>query len=313
MDAGKPATAGLTRLIWWSASVIAGAALIGVSLFAAGAFSRKPVPEQKGPSDQQLSIEEIDHRPWDALLRRYVNDAGLVDYAGWKSDPSDVAALDEYLSLLSQADPRRDASRKVQLAFWINSYNALTVRGILRDYETPTIPNSDSRSQAKKALSDVRLRVGDSSFSLDDIEQKVLRVLNEPQAHFALVCGSRSCPRLLNRAYTGADLETQFHENARAFFADPSKLAFDGDSSVQLSPILKWYADDFGQTPAEVLDSVAPHLPAELKAKLLSQEKLRIGYLDYDWSLNDQAAASTDPPLPPDPEVAPTDRSLGPK
>src|SRR5207253_11391445 len=136
---------------------------------------------------------------------------------------------------------------------------------------------------------------------------------NEPQAHFALVCGSRGCPRLLNRAYTGADLESQFHENTNTFFSDPSKLALDGDSAVHLSPILKWYAGDSGKTPAEILQSIAPQLPAEIKAKLLGRDKLRISYLDYDWSLNDQAAASTDPPLPPEAEVAPTDKSLGPK
>jgi uncharacterized protein DUF547 len=313
MDARRPATGVLTRLISRIAVVFAAAGLVSVTLFAAGAFSRKPIAEQKQPQVQQFSVEEIDHHSWDALLRRYVNEIGLVDYAGWKSNPVDVAALDEYLSLLSQADLERDASRKARLAYWINAYNALTVLGILRDYRSDSIPNSDSRSQPNKHLSNVRLVVGQSSFSLDDIEHEVLHVLNEPQAHFALVCGSRGCPRLSNRAYTGRTLESQFEENARAFFADPSKVAIKGDSEVQLSPILKWYADDSGKTPAEILQSVAPQLPAEIKAKLLDEHKLRISYLDYDWSLNDQAAASTDPPLPPDPQVAPTDSSLGPK
>jgi hypothetical protein len=313
MNARMPAVITRSRLVWRTASLFAVAALLSVSLFAAGAFSRKPVAEEKRPQLRQLGIEEIDHRPWDALLRRYVNEVGLVDYAGWKSNPSDVVALDEYLSLLSRADLKQDASRKARLAFWINAYNALTVRGILRDYRTVTLPDSDSLSQPMQALSDMRLPVGDSSLSLDDIEHEVLRVLNEPQAHFALVCGSRGCPRLLNRAYTGADLESQFQENTSAFFADPTKVALDDDSAVRLSPILKWYADDSGKTPDEILQSIAPQLPTEIKAKLLGRNKLRISYLDYDWSLNDQAAASTDPPLPPDPKVAPTDKSLGPK
>lgn len=312
MDSGRSAPGVLTRLIWWIAIAFAAAGVVSVSLFAAGAFLRKPIAEQKLPQLQQLSVEEIDHRSWDKLLRLYVNQVGLVDYAGWKSNPSDLAALDEYLSRLSQADLDRDASRKARLAFWINAYNALTVQGILRGYQSDTISNSDSRSEAHKRLSNMRLVVGESSFSLDDIEHAVLHALNEPQAHFALVCGSRGCPRLSSRAYTSTTLESQFKENVRAFFADPSKLAFKDDSEVQLSPILKWYADDLGKTPAEVLQSVVPSLPTELKAKLLGQGKLRISYFDYDWSLNDQATA-TDPPLPPDLELAPTDSSLGPK
>ena len=287
--------------------------VVSLSLLAAGAFSPKPVVERKELQAQQLSVEEIDHHSWGTLLRRYVNEVGLVDYSGWKSNKRDVTALDDYLALLSQADLKRDASRKARIAFWINAYNALTVRGILKDYPNTKTGNSDSRSHGdNKPRGDSRLAIGDSSYSLDEIEHEVLHVLNEPQAHFALVCGARGCPRLSNRAFTGKTLQSQFKENTRAFLADSSKLTIDENAVVQVSPLLKWYADDAGKTPAEVLQSLSPSLPADLKAKLLSR-KLRIGYLDYDWSLNDQATEPTAPPLPPETEAVPSDKSLGPK
>jgi hypothetical protein len=287
---------------------------VSLSLLAAGAFSPKPVAEQMEFHAQQLSVEEIGHYSWDTLLRRYVNELGLVDYSAWKSNPRDVAALDDYLALLSQADLERDASRKARIAFWINAYNALTVRGILKDYPNAKTADADSRSHGdNKPRGDSRLAIGDSSYSLDEIEHEVLHVLNEPQAHFAFVCGARGCPRLSNRAFTSTTLQSQFKENTRAFLADPSKLTVDDNAVVQVSPLLKWYADDTGKSPAEVLQSLAPSLPADLKAKLKNQGKLRIGYLDYDWTLNDQATGPTAPPLPPDTEAVPSDRSLGPK
>src|SRR5262249_21991693 len=163
--------------------------------------------------------QSIEHRAWDNLLRRYVDDVGRVDYAGWKNRPGDVAALDEYLTLLSRADLRREAAGPARLAFWINAYNPLTVRGILREYPTASIQTHASGLGGYNIWRDLRLVVGDRRYSLGEIEHEVLRPLHEPRIHFAIVCASRGCPRLLNRAYTPAEVEQQLRENAQGFFA----------------------------------------------------------------------------------------------
>jgi len=271
----------------WSAGIVTALAITCASLFVSGAFApppRKVGTEQAASKESGRSIEEIDHVSWDGLLQRYVNSAGLVDYRRWKSSPVDVAALDEYLSVLSKADLNCSASREAKLAFWINAYNALTIRGILRDY-----PAANTQSEPMPQVPKVQLPIGKSTFSLDQIEHELLRPLNEPQIHFAIVCGLRGCPRLMNRAYAARGVTAQLNENAKQFFADPSKFALSGGSELQLSPILQWYADDFGKTPTEVLKTIAPYMPTELRSKLLGQPDLRIRYLGYDWSLNDQA------------------------
>jgi|SRR6516165_3394086 len=41
----------------------------------------------------------VSHQAWDALLKKYVTDRGLVGYADWKKNQVDLAALDSYLKL----------------------------------------------------------------------------------------------------------------------------------------------------------------------------------------------------------------------
>jgi hypothetical protein len=261
---------------------------------------RKVVLGREWPANERVSINAIDHRDWDRLLRRHVDEQGNVDYGAWHDCPRDIQALDDYLSGLSQANPRFDSTRDARLAFWINAYNALTIRGILREYPTPTIRNHTARLWGFNMWRDLLLHVGEADYSLGQIEHELLRPLHEPRIHFAIVCGSRGCPRLLNRAYQSFDLEQQLHENSQNFFADPQKLSYDaGTGQLRLSPILKWYAEDFGQSPAEMLKTIAPYLPDRIPRELPARGGLRTDFLDYDWGLNERPALDPEPPLPP--------------
>ncbi len=283
--------------------VLSGLALLAAvagSLLAGGRFAPKIIYGRSWPASQRLSLDDVSHDDWDALLRRYVDESGAVDYAGWKGAAADVHALDEYLALLSRGDPQQHATREAQLAFWINAYNALTIRGILREYPTASIQQHAALLWGFNIWRDLLLHVGDSDYSLGWIEHELLRPLHEPRIHFAIVCASRGCPRLLNRAYTAAELEARLDWNSRAFFADSQKLAYDASTSrLRLSPILKWYAADFGPDQAAMLTAIAPYLPADVSRQLQSGGTVRVDYLDYDWSLNEQAPGSDEAPAPP--------------
>jgi hypothetical protein len=276
-------------------------AALAVYLLASGRFAPKVVYGRSWARGERLSLDEVYHDAWDALLRRNVDEAGGVDYTGWKASAADVAALDEYLTLLSRGDPARDASRESRLAFWINAYNALTIRGVLREYPTSSIQNHASRLGGYNIWRDLLLRVGDRDYSLGQIEHELLRPLHEPRVHFAIVCASRGCPRLLNRAYAVSGLEGQLQENARDFFSDKQKLQFDAASArLQVSPILNWYGDDFGPSQAALLETILPYLPEDVAQGLQTERNVRVSYLDYDWSLNEQATVPADPPAPPE-------------
>ena len=215
-----------------------------------------------------------------------------MDYTAWKASAEDLRALDAYLALLSTAAPRRSASKPATLVFWINAYNAVTIKGILREYPTTSIRNHTARVFGYNIWQDLQLLVGGSAFSLDAMEHQVLRKVDEPRIHFAIVCASRSCPKLLNRAYVADRLEQQLRTNTRDFFADPDNFRYDAQRGrFWLSSIMDWFAEDFGRTEGAQLRYLSAYLPDAKARQTAAAGRGSISYLPYDWGLNDQATA----------------------
>ncbi len=245
------------------------------------------------PASQLVSIDKIDHAIWNDLLRKYVDKGGRVDYIAWKASSDDMARLDRYLSHLSSADPSRSASRAAKLAFWINAYNAVTIRGILREYPTTSIRRHTSKFGGYNIWKDLLLIVGDHAYSLEHMEHQILRKMKEPRIHFAIVCASNGCPILRNEAYVAQNLERQLEENTRRFFQDRSKLRYDARTKrLMLSPILKWFQEDFGSSPQELLATIRPYLP-ESVVRAATHGGVQLDYLSYDWNLNDRRSVAT--------------------
>ncbi|MCI0457686.1 MAG: DUF547 domain-containing protein, partial [Gemmataceae bacterium] len=160
-------------------------------------------------SPDRPSLAEVDHSALDTLLQKYVDDRSLVAYAKWKDNAADLKALDQYLTRMGCVDLGKPAPRAAQLAYWINVYNALTIRGILREYPTTSIRNHTAKVSGYNIWKDLVLWVDGKNYSLDNIEHQILRKMGEPRIHFAIVCASVGCPPLANRAYTAKDLHSQ--------------------------------------------------------------------------------------------------------
>jgi len=228
-----------------------------------------------------------EHRVWTRLLEQYVK-AGRVDYGGLRREAR--PALSAYLDVLSAVSRTCYAgwTREQRLAFWINSYNAYAVQLVLEHYPVRSIraigwlPGSAFRT---KFIPMKDLAGGE--LSLDDVEHEHLRKeFGEPRIHFAIVCASVSCPPLRSEAYRAADLERQLDDQARRFLADPTKNRFDRKSrTLHLSPIFKWFREDFEQAAGSLPAFVARYVdPAT--AAVVKEPGLPIEFLDYDWSLN---------------------------
>ena len=238
-------------------------------------------------SNERKSIDQIDHSVFDALLKKYVDSDGQVNYSAWKSSTNDRLALQNYLASLSKADPDRQCSRNAKLAYWINAYNAVTLEGILEVYPTSSIRNH-TKKLGYNLWKDLKLIVADKRINLDDIEHKILRKMNEPRIHFAIVCASIGCPRLLNEAYAPGKLESQLVKNTRDFFSRKRNLNFDSSKSeLQLSAILKWFGSDFGSDTQAQLRAVAGYFPEAIQSAI-QRGGFSVSYLDYDWNLNEQ-------------------------
>ncbi len=238
---------------------------------------------------QQVSMDQIDHSAWDGLLKKYVDQDGGVNYKAWKASTADVQQLDGYLNTLSTASRKANATRESQLAFWINAYNAVTVKGILREYPTTSIRNHTARFIGYNIWKNLLLVVGDSKISLDAMEHEVLRNMGEPRIHFAIVCASQSCPRLLAEAYVSKRLEEQLIANSKHFFANSGNFKHNvSRAEFQLSSILSWFGEDFGRDQAAQMKSIAPYLPTEAARTAAVNNSVKVSYLDYDWDLNEQ-------------------------
>ncbi|WP_420460464.1 DUF547 domain-containing protein [Neolewinella sp.] len=208
-----------------------------------------------------------DHTAWDELLRKHVSAAGRVDYVGFQRD---AAALDTYLTTLAEETPGEDWSRDESLAYWINTYNAYTIKLILDNWPLESIRDINEPWDKKW------IALAGKTYSLNQIEHEIIRpTYREPRIHFALVCAARSCPPLPNQAFTAQNLNELLDQRARGFINDEA-LNVTQEEVVRVSPIFDWYGQDFG----EVREYLNKYLTTDIP------DGKEINYLDYDWSLN---------------------------
>jgi len=234
---------------------------------------------------QAQSAPRALHAPFDSLLRIHVRD-GRVDYDALQHAPAFARYLETLALTTSVEWPRAK-----RLAFLINAYNAYTIAQVNAHGERRSIRNINKRFGVvgSGAWGERMVTIGSVAHTLDEIEHQLIRpVFKEPRVHFALVCAALGCPPLHAEAYTGERLEAQLEEQARVFLLDsPQKNRAEAASrTVYLSPIFRWYRDDFGASDAAMLRYFATFLPRGAKADVLARGDARIRWTEYDWSLN---------------------------
>lgn len=226
------------------------------------------------------------HAAFDRILQQHVSD-GFVDYTALQAARR---PLGEYLAQLAAVSKGEFAawSKQDQLAFLINLYNAATLNLIVDNYPVKSI-RSIGWVPGSAWKQKIVLLFGEK-ISLDDLEHGTIRQsYHEPRVHFALVCAARGCPPLRAEAYTGEKLDHQLDDQGRKFLGDTQKNRFDATTrTAQLSPIFRWFAEDFGETPERVLAFIAPFLPEQSQLPP-EHGDIALSYTDYDWSLNDRA------------------------
>lgn len=247
----------------------------------------------------KIAAAQFDHREWDNLLSDNVLslDGGKKTEVDYKGMAEDEEKLDAYLSALAGVSRVQFDTwdKEDQLAFLINAYNSWTVKLILTGYpglESIKDLGSLFQSPWKKKF----IPLLDEQRSLDDIEHNLIRKsgrYNEPRIHFAVNCASIGCPALKNRAYNGANLDAQLEEATRLFLLDRTRNRLEEDR-LQVSSIFKWYREDFGKG-WKGTNSLKDFLALYHDSLGLNQQQteaviagtITIGFLDYDWRLND--------------------------
>ncbi|WP_265240717.1 DUF547 domain-containing protein [Muriicola sp. Z0-33] len=226
--------------------------------------------DHKSIAEKNKMLQSLNHGAWNNLLKKHVDAKGNVNYQNFKND---IEVLEKYLEYLANNTPERQVDINERLAYYINLYNAATVKLVLDNYPVQSIKDIDSPWGKK------RVRVGGKMLSLGHIEHKILRKMNEPRIHFAINCASFSCPKLLNEAFVAQSIPSQLQRVTIDFINDKTRNIITKDR-LQLSNIFKWYKKDFTHS-----SSLAEYINAYTNESIESNAKIQ--FLKYNWNLNE--------------------------
>ena len=210
------------------------------------------------------------HEVWDQLLRSHVSEDGRVDYQALRGKKQQLAT---YLQILADNPVEDGWSRNEKMAYWINAYNAFTVKLILDHYPV----NSIMDIKGGKPWDWKWIELGEKTYSLNEIEHQIIRPqFKDARIHFAVNCAARSCPPLLNRAWTATQLDGWLDQQAIKFINDTkyNRVSADG---AKISKIFEWYAEDFGTSINDYLNKYS---------KIKINSGAAVTYLEYNWELN---------------------------
>lgn len=226
-------------------------------------------------TEKEVKKEEIhplqaSHEAWDVLLKKYVTSDGKVNYRSFKANKGELQA---YLDHLAQNPVQASWSRTEKMAYWINAYNAFTIKLIVDNYPVKSIMDL----HGGKAWDVKWIKLGDKTYSLNQIEHDILRSqFGDARIHFAVNCAAKSCPPLLNRAWKASNLESTFDQQAKKFINNSTYNKISANQ-VQLSKIFEWYASDFGN----IISYLNQYASTTIKTNA------KVSYLEYNWALNE--------------------------
>ncbi len=236
------------------------------------------------------AIATIDHAAWTEFLSAYLethpDGVNRVRYAAVTS--ADRERLEDYVDSLT-ATAISNYSRVEQRAYWINIYNALTVKLVLDHYPVASIRDIDiSPGLFSIGPWDKKLvTVEREALSLNDIEHRILRpIWNDPRIHYAVNCASIGCPNLMPMAFTAQNSEVLLERGAREYVNHPRGVEIVNGKPIA-SKIYDWFKPDFGDSDREVLAHLSRYAEPSLQKQLSGFA--RVGGYRYDWALNEAA------------------------
>jgi hypothetical protein len=222
------------------------------------------------PAESQVS-----HEAWNMFLKTHVTSSGNVNY---KNILKDKKTLDVYLKYLTDNPPKNNWSVNERKGYWINAYNAFTIKLIIQNYPVKSI--KDIGGIFKSPWDIDFITIDGEAYTLNRIEHEILRKeFADPRIHFAIVCASRSCPDLRNEAYDALRLDQQLDEAASVFVTNLSKNRIASDK-IEISKIFDWFEKDFTAN-GSVIDFLNKY------SRVRIDRSASVSYSSYDWNLNE--------------------------
>jgi hypothetical protein len=261
-----------------------------LTLLACASPPASPVPPPGvGPAAAPKAPSSAFDHEYQALNRLYdgaIAPDGLVRYEVLRARKTQ---LQGWLTQAAEA-PVPSFSPEQQLAFWINSYNALTVDLVLSCPGLKSIKDLDQGEVWKTRT----FRVGGEALTLDMIEHQRARPLSDGRVHAVLNCGAKGCPPFPSRPLVSRQLSEQLDGAARRW-VDTTAMDQRGDT-LYLSEIFRWFPEDFARYRR---DAIPGANEAQTRAigflvtfaqpavrERISAGALKLAWQPYDWALN---------------------------
>jgi hypothetical protein len=234
-----------------------------------------------------VPIAAFDFSDWDALIKKHVSpkkvDGVMINAVNYKNLKND-GNFKKLISRLNSVQENSLKTHEEKLAFWINTYNILSAKMVVDRIPIKSI--KDAGSFFSPVWKKPAGRVAGKERTLNEIEHEILRNMNEPRIHVAIVCASVSCPDLRLEAFTADKLNEQLSDQMERFLQSSEKgMRMDKKKNrVYLSSIFKWFKDDF-ESRGGVLKVISNYVSPET-AKTLMNPSIDVSYLGYNWGIN---------------------------
>lgn len=220
-------------------------------------------------------------RLWAVILKQAVDAQGRIDFEGLTRRPS---RLRTYVAYIGHHAPhnRPDLFPDLdsRLAYYLNSYNALAMYGVVK---LGVEDGFESLLDRAKFFKLTRYVVGKEWISLLDYENKIIRPLGDPRVHFALNCMVVGCPRLPQVPFEAKQLNRQLEKASYEFLNHPRNVYVNNKNKVvHLSEILDFYTEDFVDDEQDLITYINRY------RKIPIPENYDIEFIPYDWTLNQQ-------------------------
>lgn len=222
-----------------------------------------------------IAGEKADHSIFDRFLNEFVSSSGKVNYKGMKLK---MDTLDHYLIELKGHPPTSDWSKNERKAYYINAYNAYTVKFVLTKYPVASV--KDISFSGKDIWSTRLVKLGDKSYTLGQLENDIIRKMGDPRIHFAINCASYSCPRIWNHAFTAENVNGQMEKLTKEYINDPKHNTITA-KKIKISQIFEWYAADFVTAEHTLIQYLNKYSTVQIESTA------KVEYLPYNWSLNE--------------------------
>lgn len=240
-----------------------------------------------------LQAQEPDYSAWTRILQTHYSPLDGMDYEGLAS--KEWASMKQVVQSLAQVDTSQ-LSRDAELAYYLNLYNVTVVNLMMENRKVASIRDlsTDPFIRFNVFRKDL-VQMKGTRISLKRLEDELIRErFQDPRIHFAINCAAKSCPPIRTEAYTGARLQSQLDDQARAFFAHPKLGVILSRSSdgliVQLTKIMdggSWFGEDFERWGGGRLTFLRKYLSVTQQQLLdANQGKVEFRFFEYDWRLN---------------------------